>query len=154
MEKILSGRLQILIVLGWLFSVTGYGQELSRDVCIIGGGASGMYAALKLADKKYSVAVLEAKGRLGGHAQTYRAEPWGSVYDLGVRIFPESDTVKEVFDRFGQKLVRASILDLKRKYVDFESGALSDYQEPSYRSTLISLFYYWYYSRYIPTPFC
>ncbi len=107
-----------------------------------------MYTALKMADKKYSVAVLEKKGRLGGHAQTYRAEPWETVYDLGVRIFPESDNIKEVFNRFDQKLMRASILDLKRRYVDFETGALSNYEEPSYHSTLTSLLYYWYYSGY------
>ena len=138
----------ILFVIGGIICSVGYGEALNRDVCIIGGGASGMFAALKMADKKYSVAILEKTGRLGGHAQTYRPDDGAFVYDLGVRVFPSSDSIQEVFGRFDQKLIHASILDLKRRYVDFETGALSDYEEPSYRSTLMSLLYYWYYSGY------
>ena len=35
------------------------------DFCIIGGGASGMYASILLAKKGYSVALLEANSRVG-----------------------------------------------------------------------------------------
>lgn len=35
------------------------------DFCIIGGGASGMYASILLAKKGYSVAILEANSRVG-----------------------------------------------------------------------------------------
>ncbi|WP_062267563.1 NAD(P)/FAD-dependent oxidoreductase [Endozoicomonas arenosclerae] len=143
-----SGLLNFMLAFGCILCSMSYGEEIPRDVCIIGGGASGMYAALKMADKHYSVAVLEKTGRLGGHAQTYRPDDGAFVYDLGVRIFPDSERIKEVFDRFGQKLKRASIVDLKRRYVDFETGLLSDYEEPGYWSTMMSLLYYWYYSGY------
>jgi cation diffusion facilitator CzcD-associated flavoprotein CzcO len=39
---------------------------LERDVCIIGGGASGTYAAVRLQQMGLSVAVIEQKPRLGG----------------------------------------------------------------------------------------
>ncbi|MBC7658543.1 MAG: NAD(P)-binding protein [Chitinophagaceae bacterium] len=40
-------------------------ETLKRDVVVFGGGASGMYAAMKLRDLGYSVVVIEKANRLG-----------------------------------------------------------------------------------------
>ena len=42
------------------------GTFLERDVCIIGGGSSGTYSAVRLQQMGLSVAVIEQKPRLGG----------------------------------------------------------------------------------------
>jgi ribulose 1,5-bisphosphate synthetase/thiazole synthase len=42
------------------------GPFLERDVCIVGGGASGTYAAVRLQQLGLSVALIEQKPRLGG----------------------------------------------------------------------------------------
>ena len=50
-------------------------EDIRSDICVIGGGLTGINAALNLAEKGYSVVVLEservgwgASGRNGGHA--------------------------------------------------------------------------------------
>jgi len=43
-------------------------ETIHRDVCILGGGSSGTYAAIRLSqDLGKSVVVIEKAGRLGGH---------------------------------------------------------------------------------------
>jgi heterodisulfide reductase subunit A-like polyferredoxin len=41
-----------------------------KDVVVVGGGASGTYAATRLMEKGFSVALVEKLDRLGGHSQT------------------------------------------------------------------------------------
>lgn len=51
----------------------GHLEIIRRDVCIIGGGATGTYAAVRLSqDMGKSVIVVEKTGRLGGHVGEYR----------------------------------------------------------------------------------
>jgi len=54
----------------------------SIDVAIIGAGAAGLGAARALADSGLSVAVLEARDRIGGRAWTIQAAP-DVTFDLG-----------------------------------------------------------------------
>jgi heterodisulfide reductase subunit A-like polyferredoxin len=43
-------------------------ETIIRDVCILGGGSTGTYAAVRLSqDLGKSVVVVEKTGRLGGH---------------------------------------------------------------------------------------
>ncbi|KAJ5097702.1 amine oxidase flavin-containing superfamily [Penicillium angulare] len=44
---------------------------ITRDVAIIGGGSSGVYAATRLKQMGQSVVVLEQQSYLGGHTETY-----------------------------------------------------------------------------------
>jgi hypothetical protein len=55
-----------------------------RDVCVIGGGSSGTYAAVRLRNLGKSVVVLEKESRLGGHAQTVFVN--GVPIDIGVQF--------------------------------------------------------------------
>lgn len=43
-------------------------EVLERDVCVIGGGASGTYAAVQLQQMGKSVALIEKQSRLGGQS--------------------------------------------------------------------------------------
>ena len=90
--------------------------ELNVDVCIIGGGYTGLSSAIHLRDKGYSVAVLEAEkvgwgasGRNGGHCSTGQRQDQDELeemvgkeharrlWDLGLEAV---DTVCELVERF------------------------------------------------------
>jgi len=101
------------------------GSIIKRDVCIIGGGASGTYAAIGLRDKGKSVAVVEAQGVLGGHTNTYTDPATKATYDYGVIEFDNTTTVTSYFARFNIPLTTVSNTAssaLKNYYVDFRTG--------------------------------
>ena len=52
------------------------------DVVVVGAGAAGLAAARTLIDRGFEVAVLEARGRIGGRAHTDH-ETFGVPYDTG-----------------------------------------------------------------------
>jgi monoamine oxidase len=52
------------------------------DVVVVGAGAAGLSAARTLIDRGYSVAILEARDRIGGRAYT-ESETFGVPYDHG-----------------------------------------------------------------------
>jgi cation diffusion facilitator CzcD-associated flavoprotein CzcO len=48
-----------------IFAKIPSSQILHRDVCVIGGGCTGVYSAIQLRDKGQRIVVVESKGRLG-----------------------------------------------------------------------------------------
>jgi gamma-glutamylputrescine oxidase len=91
--------------------------ETRADVCVIGGGYTGLSSAIHLADRGYSVVVLEAErvgwgasGRNGGHCSIgqrktpdelealYGKDEARRLWDLGVESVA---IVRELIDRFG-----------------------------------------------------
>lgn len=72
-------------------------QVITRDVCIIGGGLAGTYAAVRLQEMNQSVAVVEKTGRLGGHTDTY-VDPGTNVpIEYGVVFFDNITVVHNYF---------------------------------------------------------
>ncbi|KAJ7481267.1 hypothetical protein B0H11DRAFT_2193462 [Mycena galericulata] len=69
---------------------------ISRDVVVIGGGASGTYAAVKLLESSHSVAVLEREGRLGGQIYTYRDPATNAPFNLGTAVY-YNNTINNAF---------------------------------------------------------
>jgi heterodisulfide reductase subunit A-like polyferredoxin len=61
-------------------------QPLTTDVCIIGGGSSGTYAAIRLHDLGKKVIVVEQQAHLGGHTNTYVDPSTNRAMDYGVRF--------------------------------------------------------------------
>ena len=59
--------------------------RIVRDVCVIGGGSAGTYAAIQLRNLGKSVVVLEKENRLGGHAETVFVN--NLPINIGVQIF-------------------------------------------------------------------
>ncbi|CAK9881658.1 unnamed protein product [Sphagnum jensenii] len=101
-----------------------FSDVITRDVCIVGGGSTGTYAATRLRDLGKSVVVVEHKDRMGGHTQTYTDPQTGRTVDLGVQAFHNLDIVKNYFNRFNIPLVtvNATSSGVTSTSVDFRTG--------------------------------
>ncbi|KAF5024441.1 hypothetical protein F66182_3527 [Fusarium sp. NRRL 66182] len=75
------------------------GEGIEVDVAIIGGGSSGIHAAIHLQDAGAKVAVIEKKAQIGGHAETYINPKTNIPANVGVVIFEDTDVVQKYFDR-------------------------------------------------------
>jgi heterodisulfide reductase subunit A-like polyferredoxin len=60
---------------------------ITRDVAVIGGGSSGVYAAINLRAKGKSVVVVEKEPALGGHTNSYTDPATNISVDYGVQAF-------------------------------------------------------------------
>lgn len=111
--------------------------EETADVCIIGGGYTGLSSAIHLAERGYQVVLLEAErigwgasGRNGGQCtvgqrqpQEYLEEKFGAeearrLWDLGVEAV---DLVRELIHRFGISCdLKSGNLQVAAKHSDAE----------------------------------
>ncbi|KAL9636721.1 MAG: hypothetical protein Q9204_002145 [Flavoplaca sp. TL-2023a] len=103
---------------------------ITRDVCVIGGGCSGAYNALRLQDFGKSVVVVEKRGKLGGHASTYTDSDTGGTIDVGVIIFAHLEEVKNLFHRFDIPLKTVPTTLGAPVYIDFATGQTIDLTPP------------------------
>ncbi|KAL8929204.1 MAG: hypothetical protein Q9208_001287 [Pyrenodesmia sp. 3 TL-2023] len=99
---------------------------LNYDVCVIGGGAAGTYAAIRLRDLNKTVAVVETQGRLGGHTVTYTDPASKATIDIGVIVVNNDDLTKNYFGRFNISLTVANFdtPGVTTEYVDFRTGEI------------------------------
>jgi hypothetical protein len=100
-------------------------RVIRRDVAIIGGGSSGTYAAIRLRDLGKSVVVVEAKGRLGGHAELYVDPATGTMSNMGVVVWHNLPETRSYLSRLGVALKVAPISTASgasASYVDFRTG--------------------------------
>ena len=98
---------------------------IRRDVCIVGGGSSGTYSAIRLHDSGKTVAVVESKNRMGGHTNTYTDPVTNATVDIGVIVFHNISIVKDYFARFDIPLTTASLASNPLEVisnVDYRSG--------------------------------
>lgn len=80
-----------------------WSETIERDVCIIGGGASGVHAAVSLQELNKTVVVVERNSYLGGHAHTYQES--GLSVDIGVVVFQPIPEVLSFFQKFNVSLL-------------------------------------------------
>jgi hypothetical protein len=114
-----------------------------RDVCVIGGGSAGTYAAVRLRDMGTSIVVVEKKGRLGGHAETVYDPATGTPIDIGVVIFENDPLVTNYFGRFEVPLVPFPLTGGTTAYVVYQTGrVVSGYQPPGPAQFGAALFTY------------
>ncbi|UWF77151.1 MULTISPECIES: flavin monoamine oxidase family protein [Microbacterium] len=74
--------------------------ELSRDVVVVGAGAAGLTAANELRKAGLSVAVLEARDRVGGRLWTDVID--GATLEIGGQwVSPDQDALKETLADLG-----------------------------------------------------
>ena len=74
--------------------------ELNRDVVIVGAGAAGLTAANELKKAGLSVAVLEARDRVGGRLHTDVIE--GAMLEIGGQwVSPDQDALIDTVAELG-----------------------------------------------------
>jgi hypothetical protein len=95
---------------------------ITRDVAIIGGGSAGTYSAVRLGDFNKSVVLVEIKGRLGGHTETYIDPATQIPVDYGVEIFHNLSVVTNYFVRFNVPLAKDNFPSVPTQWVDFGNG--------------------------------
>ncbi len=114
-------------------------RHIHRDVCILGAGASGMFAADRLRDHGHTVAVLEKTDRVGGHSETWRSGL--KSYNIGVRVYRDTPLLRSVFAKYGVALQRIDN-HLPNRYFDSRTGERSAYEVPAPLSILDSMLRY------------
>ncbi|KAK3326855.1 hypothetical protein B0H66DRAFT_513480 [Apodospora peruviana] len=103
-----------------------------KDVAIIGGGASGAYAAVRLKeDFKKSVILIEKESRLGGHVSTYDDPVSGKSYDFGVQNWNDYGPAAAFFARMNVSVGAPARTPLVSNYVDFTTGLAVNYSAPA-----------------------
>jgi hypothetical protein len=119
------------------------GAIIEKDIVIIGGGASGAHAAVRLReDYGKSVIIVEKQDNLviipplqhlmyrtlsqlltplaqGGHVETYIDPVSGNPYDYGVNSYTEYGDAEAFFTRFNISLQTPVRLSLTTTYADF-----------------------------------
>lgn len=108
-------------------------RSISRDVVVIGGGASGSNAAVWLRDHGQSVVVVEKNSQLGGHTNYYTDPVSGLTFNVGVQAWMEYE---DAFDFPARMNVSTSgsmsFSSNTYEYVDFDSGLpVSSYVAPA-----------------------
>ena len=96
---------------------------LERDIAVVGGGASGTYAAISVRDRGKSVILVERNARLGGQTETYTDPKSGTTVDYGVQAYHNDTVTNAFFARF--KISTAEFTfgpPSTPLYADFESG--------------------------------
>ncbi|KAF2275081.1 FAD/NAD(P)-binding domain-containing protein [Westerdykella ornata] len=132
----------LLTTLLFLLALVGHGastlsKALTRDVAIIGGGASGTYAAVRLSqDLNTSIVLIEAQDHLSGHVSTYIEPSTNTPIDYGVQSYINYGPAANFFARFGVETKPFAARRLTSVPVDIETGArLTGYTPPSLNAT-------------------
>lgn len=115
---------------------------ITRDICIIGGGSTGTYSAIRLSDSNKTVVVIETDPRLGGHTNTYTDPTTNETIDYGVVSFHNTTIVKNYFARFDIPLTTASFTapGQVNEYVDFRTGDIVAGYAPADYSAAIAAY--------------
>ena len=118
-------------LIGWVAAaIPQTGIEISPqniinvDLCVIGGGAAGTYAAIKSKDLNKTVVVVEKQDRLGGHTKTYIDSKSNTPVELGVAEYEDTPIVRQWFRRFQIPLYQYNftIPGTTSAYIDFQTG--------------------------------
>ena len=121
-----SGLCLLHSALAGKFDASSYrpSDVITRDFVIVGGGASGAYAAIGLKDKGKSFALIERNNRLGGHTETYVDPATGTTVDYGVQAYHNDSTVRDFFKRLNVPIGPFTFPPPSTfKYYDFTNGA-------------------------------
>ncbi|TWI38749.1 flavin monoamine oxidase family protein [Mesorhizobium tianshanense] len=82
-------------------------KNKDRDVVVVGAGLSGLYAALLLKEAGLSVAVFEARNRVGGLTFSPNSAAYGGRVDLGGQwVSPKQRRINALIDRYSAPLVK------------------------------------------------
>ncbi|KAF1948364.1 FAD/NAD(P)-binding domain-containing protein [Byssothecium circinans] len=107
------------------------------DVAIIGGGASGTYAGVRLREDLHkSILIIESSPRLGGHTDTYTVPTTNTTIEYGVQSYINYGAAPSFFSRFNLSTAVPARRALTTLNVDITTGALlTTYTPPSSAAT-------------------
>lgn len=114
-------------------------NNIVRDVAIIGGGASGTFAAVKLRDQGKSIVLIEKEAVLGGHTNTYQDPVTKKTVDYGVQVYHNQQLVKDFFDRLNVSWKIADpnlVSSATPQYLDPKTAEPVNYTSPDPRAGL------------------
>lgn len=104
---------------------------IHRDVAIVGGGASGAYAAVRLKeDFGKSIVLIEKAPKLGGHVSTFTDPELNRHFDFGVQTFNDYGPARAFFARLNITVDGGVRVPLTSEYVDFTNGEPVDFTPP------------------------
>ncbi|KAJ5432260.1 FAD/NAD(P)-binding domain-containing protein [Penicillium daleae] len=125
--------LRTLAILG-LLAYTSFAHRdeevITRDIAIIGGGASGTFSAVRLRDQGKSVILIEKESILGGHTNTYQDPVTKVPVDYGVEVFHAQQIVKDYLDRLNVSWVVAPNFGVGSIYLDGQTAQPINYTSP------------------------
>ncbi|MDA2891971.1 flavin monoamine oxidase family protein [Mycolicibacterium sp. BiH015] len=98
------------------------------DYCVVGAGFAGLTAALRLTQAGHSVALLEARDRIGGRTFTIYREDGSWIDRGGAWIGPGQDRIYALMKEFG--------IPAYKQYVDGDAMMFIDGKKYTYRGTI------------------
>ena len=98
-------------------------ETITKDVCIIGGGSSGTYTAIRLQQAGKSVALIEKQPQLGGNVNTYVDPATKQTFDNGVVVFDNVPIVTNYFKYLDVALAPLGASAGASLFADFSNGS-------------------------------
>jgi hypothetical protein len=116
-------------------------EVINTEVAIVGGGASGTYAAVRLReDFNTSIVVIEPRDHLGGHVSTYTVPETNTTLEYGVQSYVRNQAAIDFLARFKINTLPFAAKRLTTITVDVETGAqLKGYISPAANATTEAL---------------
>ncbi|KAF4122176.1 hypothetical protein GMORB2_7769 [Geosmithia morbida] len=129
-----------LRLLGTVALATAAPSVIKKDVVIVGGGASGAYAAVRLReDYGKSIALIEKQDIIGGMVDSFTDASTGQSFDYGVVSFIDSGNATGFFERLGIELGTTTSATVTTQYYDFTTGRAVNYTPPAFADQLAGL---------------
>ncbi|KAA8645011.1 hypothetical protein EYZ11_008108 [Aspergillus tanneri] len=106
------------------FEPSHYNREdvITRDIVVIGGGASGTYAAINLRRLGQRVVLVEKEALLGGHTRTYTNPATGNTIDYGAQAFWNTSVTRDYLAYLDVPVTQYTGVQLTDMYADFQTG--------------------------------
>lgn len=122
-----------LLLLEGAIAASCCANTITRDVAVIGGGASGAHAAVWLRDNGNSVVLVEKADHLGGHTYFYEDPATDKVFNIGVQAWMQYEDSYDFPARMNVSTsgsMQFASNDIN--FIDFESGSpVENYTAPA-----------------------
>ncbi|MFC0448455.1 flavin monoamine oxidase family protein [Rhodococcus jostii] len=102
--------------------------DIEVDYCVVGAGFAGLTAALRVKQAGQSVALLEARDRIGGRTFTEVRDDGSWIDRGGAWVGPGQDRIYALMDEFGVKTYK--------QYTDGEAMMVVDGKQYRYQGTI------------------